>query len=490
MMRTFDMLKIAASTLVMGTAIAAGAGAASSSSESVSTRGQNMARVAQAAAENAEKAIAARKGDTAVEWAERAVAAMPQDGKYRLTLGEAYLSAGRFASAEAAFSDALTLAPDQGRAALKLALSKIAMGRGPDAIAVLEANKAKLAVADYGLALALAGDPGAAIAALEPAARGYDANTKIRQNLALSYAIGGRWVEARGIAAQDLHMTAVDKRMREWASFVRPTAAWDQVASLLGVTPVYDDGQPAALALVQSGAAPVQVAVNEDVVEPVAMAPASSEEVVLVAEAAPAETQVAPSQAAPAQAVASNAIVFAPLSEVVQRVPATPEVQKVAQRVAPRKAASAPLIKSSRSPVKQEIVAAKPMVEKRMASATPTTASTENGKFSVQLGAYSTAARADAAWASAAKKSAALAKRDPARGRVSVGKGSLYRLAVSGFTSREDANRVCTQVRSSGGSCFVRSSVGDTNIRFAKRGTGTRLAAKRVAKPRVKIAAR
>ncbi len=469
-MRTIQWLKLAASTLVIGSAVVTGVGAAQSASENVQSPRQSMVKLAQDASDKAEKAIANKQGDVAVEWAERAVAAMPQDGKFRMVLGDAYLSAGRFASAEAAFANALTLSPDLGRAALKLSLSKIAMGRGPDAIAVLESNKAKIAVADYGLALALAGDPGAAIAALEPAARGYDANVKTRQNLALSYAIGGRWVEARAIAAQDLPMAVVDKRMREWASFVRPTAAWDQVASLLGVTPVFDDGLPSALALVETGAAPVNVA-------EAAPAPAPVEEVVLVAENAPT-----PAAEPVVQTASNGGIIFAPLSPVVQAIPVQ-SVQKVARK-------TAPLIKSSRAPVKQVIVSTATPLAKRTPTPAKASPAIEGGKFSVQLGAYSSAARADAAWATAAKQNAALAKRGPSTSRVTANKASLYRLAVSGFTSREDASRVCTQVRSSGGSCFVRSSAGDTNMRYAKRGTGTRLAARKVVKPRVKIAVR
>jgi hypothetical protein len=32
--------------------------------------------------------------------------------------------------------------------------------------------------------------------------------------------------------------------MMQWLTFARPTNAYDQVASLLGVTPVQDGGQP------------------------------------------------------------------------------------------------------------------------------------------------------------------------------------------------------------------------------------------------------
>ena len=56
-------------------------------------------------------------------------------------------------------------------------------------------------------------------------------------------------------------------RLLEWATFARPTAAWDQVAGLLGVKPAFDAGQPVALALAPS-AAPVQMAAAEPVAAP------------------------------------------------------------------------------------------------------------------------------------------------------------------------------------------------------------------------------
>src|SRR5690349_3032059 len=53
--------------------------------------------------------VALQKGevDEAVSLAERAVERSPTDAAFRSLLGNAYLSAGRFRSAEAAFADAL-----------------------------------------------------------------------------------------------------------------------------------------------------------------------------------------------------------------------------------------------------------------------------------------------------------------------------------------------------------------------------------------------
>ncbi|NDS27982.1 tetratricopeptide repeat protein, partial [Escherichia coli] len=55
----------------------------------------------------------------------------PQNAEYRALLGQAYLLAGRFASANQALGDALTLNPGDGRVALNLVLAKIAGGDWP-----------------------------------------------------------------------------------------------------------------------------------------------------------------------------------------------------------------------------------------------------------------------------------------------------------------------------------------------------------------------
>jgi Flp pilus assembly protein TadD len=440
-MKTIHALKLAVSTLVIGASVVS-TGANSASQNGASTASQSqMERAAANDAAKAQKAFAAHKFDKAIGFAERAVASMPSDAGYRMLLGESYLSSGRFNSAETAFSDTLSLNGSNERAALKLALTQIALGKRAEAMAVLEDHRSALSAADYGLAVALAGDPDAGVRALEPAARAIDANAKTRQNLALTYALAGRWMDARAVAAQDLPANMVDKRIVEWASFTRPLTAADQVASLLGVTPVFDGGQPAALALVQR--ADQQVAA----VEPVAVAPA---EPAMVA-------QVEPVPAAIAAEPAFEVAVAAPVT-VVKPV---------------RAEAPAPMIRANPAPIKQVVVAVAPTKSGRVKAS-------ESGRFVVQLGAFSSASRADAAWAGATRKMANLSSYDAAQSRVKVRTASLYRLSVSGFTSREDAGRVCTQIKSSGGTCFVRSFAGDQTWRMAARkGQGTRLAARR-----------
>src|SRR5690606_15546062 len=112
---------------------------------------------------------------------------------YRELLGQAYLLAGRFASARQAFTDVLTLDPSNGRAALNLALTEIAGGDWSGARDTLAVHANTIPASDLGLAFALAGDPVKAVEILAPAAREANAGAKTRQNLALALALAGRW---------------------------------------------------------------------------------------------------------------------------------------------------------------------------------------------------------------------------------------------------------------------------------------------------------
>lgn len=207
------------------------------------------AKKAEAEARDARKALAKRRAPEAVQHAEAAVANDPTNGRYRALLGQAYLLAGRFASAGQALTDALTLNPEDGRVALNLALARIAQGDWAGARQTLQTHADQIPASDRGLGFALAGDPVTAIEILTPAVRDPGATAKTRQNLALSLALAGRWREASEIAAMDVAPDQLQARLLEWASFSRPTSAYDQVASLLGVRPVQDVGQPIALAL-------------------------------------------------------------------------------------------------------------------------------------------------------------------------------------------------------------------------------------------------
>src|SRR5215210_6467008 len=137
----------------------------------------------------ATRAMAALAGNdipAAINFAERAAEKTPAEAAVRTLLGNAYFAAGRFASAEAAYKDSLTLQAGQPQVVLKLALVQIAQGKNAEASALLESGRYSLDPADYGLALALAGRPADAIAVLEPVARTQGADARVRQNLALA----------------------------------------------------------------------------------------------------------------------------------------------------------------------------------------------------------------------------------------------------------------------------------------------------------------
>ncbi len=147
--------------------------------EKVDTTNIGVATRAQAALE---------KGDftAAIELAERAVDGSPRDAGFRALLGNAYFAGGRFASAETAYRDSLALIPNQPQLVLKLALVSIAQGKHGEALAQLDAARHVLDPSDYGLALALAGQPASAVSVLEEAARVTGADSRVRQNLALA----------------------------------------------------------------------------------------------------------------------------------------------------------------------------------------------------------------------------------------------------------------------------------------------------------------
>ena len=111
-----------------------------------------------ASAQKAQALLTAGNADTAIGFAESAVSTRPHIADYRMVLGQAYLRAGRFASARDAFRDALSLEPGNGKAALNLSLSLIATGDWDGARKLLDQHSDTIAPADRGLATALAGD--------------------------------------------------------------------------------------------------------------------------------------------------------------------------------------------------------------------------------------------------------------------------------------------------------------------------------------------
>jgi Flp pilus assembly protein TadD len=423
------------------------------------------------------------KIDRALASAEQLVALAPNNAGWRQLLGETYLSAGRFQSAATSFNDALILNPASSVSALKMALALTAIGDVNTARSLLETHKSTLTPADYGLAVALSGDAPAAVQTLEAAVRAGWTDARTRQNLALSYALTGRWVEARVTAAQDVAPDQLDQRMTEWATLSRPRAAWDQVAGVLGVKARLDRGQPAQLALNVATQQPVQVAAVQDA--PMVPQETYQEPVqVAMAEPLPAVDVPAPVATEPyfAPAAPRPQIVMAPRREVVQPIPQT----------AFRESAPAPMIKADPRPAKQPFRVSTNKTVGRLAAAVakapaegptrdrfikeapdrqltkslvqPQSTATlangktfKNGQFAVQLGAFGDQASTKSVWSMVAAKVPELAKHKPMTSRATVKGKTITRLASAGFASRASAETACSKVRAAGQDCFIRT---------------------------------
>lgn len=483
-MMSSKAVKFAVSALAIGTTMVACKPAAQAyRPNSASAQTPKAEREAIAAYARAHAAVQKGALSEALAHAEQAVALAPRDSGYRMLLGDLYLKNGRFQSAETSFGDVLELDPGNPRAQLSMALSQIALGRTASALVRLDRLAETAAPGDIGLAYALAGQPQRAIELLEPAAREAGATGRVRQNLALAYALAGDWQKARVTAAQDVSPAELSGRLQQWASFAQPKASWDQVASLLNVTPAEDPGQPVRLALAPPAPAPSAFAA--------AAAPAPEPEPgPVVAAAAPA---VVPHMPIAASAPVEIAVAQIPPSISQAPIPvleptvaeATPEAeQESAARplyadavqalvtAQPAVLAAAPAVQAT-EPRFEAAPKAAPQAEQALPKPRKAVV-TSPGRFAVQLGAFSSPAGVERAWASAFKRYG-FADRTPLTTTVSLaGKGTFHRLSVGGFASHAEASRVCRSVKAKGGACFVRSVAGDAPTRWAGRYTGRR----------------
>jgi Flp pilus assembly protein TadD len=399
-------------------------------------------------ARRAETALSKNRLDSALGFAEAAVAASPRNAGFRMVLGRIYLQSGRFQSAAASFADALALGRSRGDAALSLVLAQIGTGDIEAARSLLATQGELIPVGDRGLAMALVGDTEAAIPLLEAAVRAGSSDAKTRQNLAYSYALAGRWPEAKLMASYDLDPSTLSARIMDWSRLTRDGQPAAQVAALLGVSPAADAGMPVRLAL---NALPTSAAPAERVAEVAPPPPARMIEQAPPA-AAPLGTQAA---MIPDGAEAS----FAPLTPVVQPLPA---------------------------PASVTIAAAKPIVPSKPIAATTAPAASRfamlprptGGRFAVQIGAYDSLGVAQTSWNRSARRIGMLRDYTPSTATVVSGGAVLHRLSLSGFATRSDATRVCETLRARGGPCFVRTTAGDMPLQWVMRGGATRLAAR------------
>lgn len=496
MMNTSTMVRIAASSLLLGATMV---GCMTSSIEARSANASDTAQVARfaaKAADKAERALTKKDSATAVTQAEMAVDAMPRYAAYRTLLGRSYLAAGRFASAETTFADALSLDAGQARAAVSLALAQIAQGKAALARETIDTHQAVISPADRGLALALAGDPQGAVQLLEATVRATGGDARVRQNLALSYALSGRWNEAKLLASYDVAPALVSQRIMDWARFARPSAASDQVASLLGVTPAMDPGQPTRLALAPLPSGQAYAAAAPVIVPAAPQAPAAAPLVAIQAPApapaivhaprvaaAPTQAPVAAPAAAPVdfpiEFATFSGVQFGPRKEIVQplpRVARAPVQQQAAKAASPRLpdvTGHAPMIRAAATPMR---VAAPAARFQQANFSVPATGS----NFVVQLGAYSSAERVETAWKTVSSRFGEIAGYTPSSATYlsATREGTLHRLSIAGFANRADATAVCGRIKARGGACFVRAVAGDAPLQWAQRKVPTQLASR------------
>ena len=462
--------RLAASSLIAFTAFMGSKPAAFAGARTADKQAEFSERLAQKVAGQAAQAMAAGNFAQAIDLAERVVAAVPDDAGYRTLLGQAYLRAGRFRSADQAFSDVILLMPDNDKARVAQAVARIALGDRKGAFAVLS-EVTNAPADDFGLALALAGDTDRALAVLEPSARGMRGTSRTRQNLALAYALAGKWDKARAVAAQDVSPADIDRRMESWAQLASPTARDMQVAALLGTKPVAGDpGQPMMLALSQPKQPATQVA-------SVAVPAQSAAAVPSFAPAAPSATGPLPVAAPEAVKVAVPAMAPMPISTAASPVvlTAVPPAPVIAPAMA---AAPAPVASTSAEPVRAapvrplQSVAALTTITRVAFEAAPLRKPVEaRGEWVVQLAAYKSASRVEAGWVRLSDRFKRLAQYAPSHSVYTVrARGAVFhRLSVAGFASRGEAAALCQAIKGRGGNCFVRKQSNDAPIQMVSR---------------------
>jgi D-alanyl-D-alanine carboxypeptidase len=432
------------------------------------TKTKAIAKKAHAWALKAEKAQAKGQLDKAIMFSELAVEADFQNKDYRAQLAQLYMAQGRFLSAERTWMDVVDLGQVDPRTVISLALSRIALGKVESAIALVEANRAIVPASDYGLTLALAGQSGRAIDILSDAIRSDNATARTRQNLALAYALDGRWREARVMAVQDMDQDRVNERIVEWAQYARPGAYEMRVAGLLKVTPQNDAGQPVRLALANSPAG-LAVAAPSDQDSTANFASQSA--------SLPAIGAVPTAQSDGFDAASEREVTVAAISPVASSVepPKAPVggitmvSNPVLGMIYPDK--RPPLIMAQKGPAKTAGIAAKQTavgappagnsvkpVKLAMADVAPQTIRNGNVKGShlVQLGAFNNAQSAKKAWDQFSNRYSVLSGFSSASSSVVVNGKTYVRLAAMGFDSKQGADAVCNSIKSKGGSCLVR----------------------------------
>ena len=413
---------------------------------------------ASVSAVKAESALAKGKSDKAVSFAESAVLASPRDADLRALLGGAYIEAGRFESAATTLAEARQLGDGSQRTILSLALAQIASGHQDAALRTLNAHETDLDPADFGLAIALAGEPKRGALVLANQLRFGESSAKVRQNLAYAYALQGDWRAARLMAAEDVPADKIGERMAHWAQMTNPVYFRHRVADLLGVDLVRDAGQPARLALANHPSVDQLAAENalsttlakSDVAPKPAFA-ANGELPPVSGQAVAAARPVSAPAPAPVPAAASRTVAQA-FAE-----PKTPAARVAAPAPARTTASLAPASRAETAP-----------------SAPAKTFLAQSGDYRVQLGSYFSMSDAQQAWKIFQQRHPELAAAEKVITKAKVNGKIYYRVAAAGY-AETSARSLCSLVKKGGGGCIAYAANNplpgaiETNVRMAAR---------------------
>lgn len=433
------------------------------------SRAAGKPQVAAKSADQARAALEAGKVSKAVGLAEAAVAGSPRDASYRALLGQVYLNDGRFASATSALSEAMELGATDSNTIIALTLALIAQGKGAEAISLLQAHRDTVPASDIGLALALAGDSEGAIYVLTDAARAPDASARTRQNLALAFALSGRWAQAQILASQDLSPAKLEARMMEWSKLAETPNAQLRVASLIGTKAQVDGGMPVRLALSNYGETQMAAV---DAPAPVELASADPAPVAAYAPPPPVLADASSAiRSIELPMPERNADGVVPVTELPQPKAASEVIMADAApyRTAPRDASEGRI----RPAQQQALELATVLIPQAIAF----NAQKPSG-WAVQLGAYDSLGIAKEKWGGLKKRSAMLAN-FPASSHAATVKGrTFYRLTVNGLATRADATSLCNELKAHGQTCFIRAMGGSESIQWASKASPMRMASR------------
>ncbi|MET3664530.1 SPOR domain-containing protein [Caulobacter sp. 1776] len=173
----------------------------------------------------------------------------------------------------------------------------------------------------------------------------------------------------------------------------------------------------------------------------------------------PSATFAAPPEAPAARpAVPLNTVpVQTATLPAAQPAPTTTQPATPAAKPAPTIESLATAAATKPAPKPVQVASAAPTKPVAAAPTAPKPAASASGPAAVQIGALSSPALADKAWADAVRLAPGLASGKGKKVETVDKNGTtLYRTSVTGFASREAAKAFCEAISASGKSCFVK----------------------------------